>query len=72
MRDDSPAGGHRGVGKEEPDQAEADEPADKLGGNEEHGRRRCDAGEGVGEDPANRHRRFAKDVELVNQYAAPI
>jgi hypothetical protein len=30
MRDDGPAGGHRGVRKEEPDQAEADEPAEKL------------------------------------------
>ena len=29
MRDDGP-GGHRGVRKEEPDQAEADEPAEKL------------------------------------------
>ena len=57
MRDDGPARGDWGVGKEEPDQAEADEPADQLGGDEEQGRRRGDAGESVGEDPANRHRR---------------
>ena len=57
MWDDGSAGGHWGVGKEEPDQAEADEPADKLGCDEEQGRRRCDAGESVREDPANRHSR---------------
>ena len=35
MRHNGPAGGDWGVGKEEPDQTEADEPADKLGGDEE-------------------------------------
>src|SRR5215207_7889050 len=57
MWNDGLAGGRRNIGKEEPDQAETDESAEDLGGDEEQGRRGRDAGEGVGEDSSDGDRR---------------
>ena len=71
MRDDGLAGARGGVGEEEPDQAKARPPASWAAM-----KNRAE----VGAMPAKVSEKirptvtagFAKDVELVNQYAAPI